>query len=506
MEACGPPAPGHERVLRGEPAAYPSLESSLARETRSRPDDPAPRFWKRLHAATSALDFLRSHGLLDAVRGAGDHDRIELVDWILAEAIVQHYGYRSHYIDVTASLDVALWFASRRFTSHGELLQGVDGALRASLPAWYEPNPDPGYLLVVEAPRWTGAEALRPGHLVDLRPLAPPGESRIRRQHALALYAPFETDRPTGLADRVRARIRLELPSDELPAGRTADHLFPGPDTDGLYRHFLEAPFYRTRFPDDEGRTFAAVEVGGGEEAPGVLEYGEEEARPLERRSLLVPEYHGDRFDMDRLRAFRADDRSLEPTLYWRWLPGRADEIVFEAGADGGEVEGEERARLLQALSRAFPILLTRPRLVFSMRVGPPDEVRGRPLDVPPLLRGFALEYAPDAFTHPWEEERMLRGFWFRAVDPELLEIRFMGTRRGRPLITAPIRYRWGEEGWQVEGGPDAWVHFTFVANLVRWLRNDTLRLTDPGRSSNGYAEVQGGERFGELLERIRWL
>src|SRR4051812_4115141 len=101
VQSLAAPKSGFQRVFRGQSRKYERmLPSGL------RPGTPWNIVWK-LYAKSLSNDLI-GNGVV-----AGKETReTEFKDWFLwLEAIAQHYGGGSDFLDVTRSLDIALWFA-----------------------------------------------------------------------------------------------------------------------------------------------------------------------------------------------------------------------------------------------------------------------------------------------------------------------------------------------------------------------------------------------------------
>jgi FRG domain len=96
LSKLGDPPTGYVRVYRGQTKDYGSLLPSGLRSGTAR-RDPVWHYWSAL----------ASRELL----GAPDRLVSSEAEAVWIEAIAQHYGPGSTFLDVTRSLDVALWFA-----------------------------------------------------------------------------------------------------------------------------------------------------------------------------------------------------------------------------------------------------------------------------------------------------------------------------------------------------------------------------------------------------------
>ncbi|MFE5908728.1 hypothetical protein ACFQ6B_06525 [Streptomyces wedmorensis] len=175
--------------------------------------------------------------------------------------VLQHYGFRSWFIDITDDKMVGLWFARHKFTvSSGVAPRPPVGVDEASPEQGYA-HVDLSELLTFDMVRHEPVKVdddgkFEPGfvfvfavdsdspHLLDLKSNVPEMALRVHRQSGSGLlpdngsYAPF-----------LVARIAVAFPAPaELYSGSTllsTVELFPGPDEDKFYKLLLRTP----RFP-----------------------------------------------------------------------------------------------------------------------------------------------------------------------------------------------------------------------------------------------------------------
>jgi hypothetical protein len=88
--------PGCLLLFRGQNNLHPTLRSGLSR--------PNARYQPDVEQGLSAV--------AGSILG---HDSVTAGNVPFRKAVLQHYGYKTHYVDVTADLNVALWFASHKF-------------------------------------------------------------------------------------------------------------------------------------------------------------------------------------------------------------------------------------------------------------------------------------------------------------------------------------------------------------------------------------------------------
>ena len=203
--------------------------------------------------------------------------------WI--EAIAQHYGTGSRFLDVTTSLDVALWFAL-----HDAKLETIWEKAKTAAPvlelhhlfndkvrqisevpvAWrtvrYSERKDkPGWLYVFDVPRWNGQGEPEHGSLVKLDE-APTmldfqTSARMNAQSACLLAADSRPDMAdlTDLYQKDWGPIPVSwrLAGNETWMKAPAN-IFPDPADDPWYTLFLSIPFYvrpgRSQFIADPER------------------------------------------------------------------------------------------------------------------------------------------------------------------------------------------------------------------------------------------------------------
>lgn len=239
LSNLGAPRSGYVRVYRGQTKDYMSILPTGLRPGAAR-RDPVWRYWSAL----------ASRELLSPEDRAVPSE--EEAVWV--EAIAQHYGPGSTFLDVTRSLDVALWFAlheSRPISASHEI--GPDGSSEPTqdIPlieqCWEyvrRPENPRGYLYVFDLPEWDGTGSPAHGQLLDLssRPTLSKS-SRIRAQHACLLAADPAIN-SGNLAAFLRDKpIPVSLPMDGAPClDALTDAMFPDPTQDPWYDLFLSIP------------------------------------------------------------------------------------------------------------------------------------------------------------------------------------------------------------------------------------------------------------------------
>lgn len=163
---------------------------------------------------------------------------------LLGMAILQHYGFRSWFIDVTAEPATAIWFATHKYVSEQIAIQINDepGTSRAKhiaghafasvAAARYVPTSDPGFLYVLWIPRELA------NSYIDFRSYAPKSAARIVRQQSGGVID-LES---FGRAEQfIRAIIEIP-PGLMLDSKLSLEMLFPPPWEDEVYAHLLRTP------------------------------------------------------------------------------------------------------------------------------------------------------------------------------------------------------------------------------------------------------------------------
>ena len=150
---------GHVRVFRGQTKDYPAiLPSGLRRSIRKQ------AIW-RAYAQNLYTDFVP-----EAEPGHPVSEATLQASGLWLEAVAQHYGAGSNFVDVTHSVEIALWFALHELkTGVAEGLMAGDGSDGASDPTYiellrYVPWNGTGYLYVCGiCPSGTATASLETG-------------------------------------------------------------------------------------------------------------------------------------------------------------------------------------------------------------------------------------------------------------------------------------------------------------------------------------------------------
>ena len=279
---------GFLRVYRGQSTRYPKLLASGNRG--------APSKRELVWGVYSNALAKRMSGTMIATAEDGYASLEDVLYWF--QAIKQHYGPGSPFIDVTHSLDVGLWFAmhqgkwmrSAAGIGRGETL-GVD--LFPVVRRWlgYHASTNSGWLYVLDVRLASAVLSVKHGAFVDLREQAPHvfrTSARIQAQQACLVFADSSTN--DGDLSEFLACPPIEIaPSVALNApwlGKVSA-MFPSPDDDPWYAQFLGIPEWWDLDGDESERSFIAPSLNVTLYAPAT-EYSEKELLQLGERLFAV--------------------------------------------------------------------------------------------------------------------------------------------------------------------------------------------------------------------------
>lgn len=220
--------------FRGQTQIYKSLCPTLLRGTKEGP--PAQRRRQLL------TDYLKN---LDSSKRA-----LRAVNTQCREALLQHYGLRTTWIDVVDNIWVALWFACHYAKGFP---YGEDKYLHFEkrVPHIKHGEPEYAYVLLVES-AYFGSDKSNPGYYrddrsetIDLRVAVPSQFVRPHAQHGILIRRLSKKGHPVcDFSPMHIGTIRVELASalDWLgtAATLTSHSLFPPAYYDYGYRELLE--------------------------------------------------------------------------------------------------------------------------------------------------------------------------------------------------------------------------------------------------------------------------
>jgi hypothetical protein len=280
INALPSPGDGLVRVFRGQSHDYPLKPSGRRRKV------PRADIWA--HYLRRLVMYLEHQGVHE------DLDSEFQLWQVWLQALAQHYGAGSNYLDVTHDLGIAVWFAFH--TSKLAKLETIVGPVDETgsdftlATTWVRllPSEGPAHVYVFELKPWQREGIPDAGEVVDLQHAPELFQSRrIKAQSGCLIFADEDED----LKTRASHHFVLEGGFAESPyASWSLEHIFPAPAEDVWYARFLELPFLLT----PEGNT------AGGE--------------PSLQQSLPITLYLSSR-DAPYVSDIRARFKHLQPAL-----------------------------------------------------------------------------------------------------------------------------------------------------------------------------------------------
>lgn len=168
------------------------------------------------------------------------------------QAILQHYGFRSFFLDASGDPRVAAWFACNKFDSKHvvNLVEDCfeDPVWLRTLNAWFVPSEDTGHLYLISQKllRQSNIQAV---HLSEIA--TDSGTPRYVQQDAY-MVGPLIRE---GL-DSDCILCHISAPAEILRKfadGLSTSYLFPDPSEDPVYRELLSMPWVKMRYLPNEG-------------------------------------------------------------------------------------------------------------------------------------------------------------------------------------------------------------------------------------------------------------
>jgi len=177
----------------------------------------------------------------------------------LPEAILQHYGWQSFFLDISSSPQVAAWFSANVYHQNIQVHLSEDCWEK---PVWlcnktarYETNPNQGNLYVISKQKLLDHEY----KILDLAILrTAEGKSRPDVQKAL-LTGPFSSEALPSDCVAYHISAPAEIFCDFAKNGglSSIEDIFPSPAQDPIYRELLSNPWININAPESmDGMTF----------------------------------------------------------------------------------------------------------------------------------------------------------------------------------------------------------------------------------------------------------
>lgn len=441
-----PLAPGKVRIYRGQVKDHDTIVPAGFRAPLER--NAVWKFYTMLLLADV------QNGLFG--KNMQDADFRVLSVWL--DAVSQHYGSGSSYLDVTHSVESAAWFALHKGTAWDEhTVLGPEGGPSAfDMPAtirWFEyaPSTTPGYLYAFDVDVWDGASASPPDlSLIDLSNApAPFCTPRMIAQAGSLIQAGQQAhqDLKPMRVERTPLRIAWPMTGSDV-VRRSVEEMFPLPAVDNWYRQLLRVP----------------LAVNGDDDLPTVSL----------KRALPVALYRGANVEYNR--ELMRTESFLHPPLLHRLLHSKAE------ASEGGDWWNALRAEDATAIVLEAPLLSA-----FSPAASSnwnhelllEDLPEADPLNSHTSLDNVVVQFhtleeifweRADALTAPVE---LSRGLWLRRRKDELLAVFFTQTFPGTQVKP------WGELILQLNpqtrriqfrsaGGTIPWTELAMLPELAK--------------------------------------
>jgi hypothetical protein len=184
-------------------------------------------------------------------RGGVDVKRPDMLP--LIQGLLQHYGWRSFFVDLSSSASVAAWFASHSFRAAARLHlcenTSEEPVMLKLLGAAYNDHEGTGHLSVLDK------ELLKKSNhsLISLEDeLTTDCPSRFQTQKAW-LAGIFLMQRrldPAAIAAHVTAPSSVFMELAQSAGLKNTDDVFPGPEHDKLLGNLLDLPWTRIEAPN----------------------------------------------------------------------------------------------------------------------------------------------------------------------------------------------------------------------------------------------------------------
>ena len=348
----------------------------------------------------------------------------------MVEGLLQHYGFRTHFVDVTVNPDVALCFAHFQYLDMYPVFDGDPNRPKVRRVAWYEPSAEShGYFYVLDCVKWHPRHG-RPlhGQVLDLTTLVRPGWNRVQMQQAMVVHSDPRKRNLGDLSSRIRAvyRIPLPLPGADLAPRETA-MLFPTPKDDPIYRTLLESRFVEFIYVADH-----PVRPWRRAATDSDSFYFQTEIPPLTeltlwQRGIDLPEYHVHPESSRDISLFRSCDRLLKPTLYFPWLKERIESVKIRGGNRNSTSPARPSRTILRRVTAGDMVLVHAP---FDQLRAVSGEVDARSALSRPRLSMF-FEFSPFTFVGTYSGSAAIRGVWIGRNGKQLMVTVFGAASRG---------------------------------------------------------------------------
>ncbi|MES2825680.1 MAG: FRG domain-containing protein [Pseudomonadota bacterium] len=260
-------------IFRGQTKQYVSKDGELSINASFDPKDWIPPLMQKWN--------LYCEEILLHLKDQDDEGDVGLTE---SQAILQHYGWRSSFIDFSRELDVACWFAANECLSELEQALVEDwqevGLMTCHRTAAYREHTGYGYLYIVDSSMLAGInigiEEFERFRFSDL-------DSRIERQ-SVAMVGPLSSLSMSVVVDVLEVPIKVLR---DYSSHLSQQLLFPNRNEDCFYKMLLAAPFTRSQQPEPSFGGFDRYE-----REIEILEYDYTfNKRPAKNTAFYNPQY-----------------------------------------------------------------------------------------------------------------------------------------------------------------------------------------------------------------------
>ncbi|MGC3978450.1 MAG: FRG domain-containing protein [Paludibacteraceae bacterium] len=247
---------GYVRVFRGQTGRFPSINATLHRKQMIEGRNLWDSYCFILAKYLEGLENIRYNR-----KNQETDDLSTYFFWV--KALSQHYGPGTEFLDVTHSLNVALWFAFNEIEKKsvhlytGKLNEKVskEDVINIIDTNCYKKTNRNGWLYIFDAKISDSLFPDNHGDLVDVIANAPTVFRKSARLHAQrACLMKCDKDIDSGDCSKFLVCEPIEIKAnvvDFLIQDTDITKLFPSPDYDEWYKRFLQVPYTYYGYSED---------------------------------------------------------------------------------------------------------------------------------------------------------------------------------------------------------------------------------------------------------------